>query len=69
MKKLQRYTNIIPILAKGDSYTPEEIIILKNNIRTEAYDNKIDWFDCENVYFIKLKEFFNTNFCSKGFIR
>ena len=32
MKKLARYTNIIPVLAKGDTYTPEEVREIKNNI-------------------------------------
>ena len=34
MKKLAKYTNIIPILAKGDTYTPEEVIEIKNNLCT-----------------------------------
>ena len=36
MKRLARYTNIIPVLAKGDSYSTEEVKELKKNLRIQA---------------------------------
>ena len=45
MKKFQKYANIIPVLAKGDSYTIEEIKEMKLNLIKEAHDYKIEWFD------------------------
>ena len=50
MKKLKKYCNIIPILAKGDSYTVKEIREMKLNLIKEAYDYKIDWFDFAEVF-------------------
>ena len=32
MKKIQKFANVIPILAKGDSYTKQEIIRIKQDI-------------------------------------
>lgn len=49
MKKLQKYSNIIPILAKGDSYTSEEIKAIKLALINQAHDHKIEWFDCLEV--------------------
>lgn len=47
MLKLQDYVSIIPVLAKGDSYTPEEVISIKQEIVKNAHDRGIQWFDCE----------------------
>ena len=49
MKKLQKYVNIIPILAKGDSFTVEEIKAIKLTLINQAFDHKIEWFDCLEV--------------------
>lgn len=53
MKKLQKYVSIIPILAKGDSYTVEEVKLMKLNLINQAHDHKIEWFDCAEVINIK----------------
>jgi len=45
MKRLKKYVNIIPVLAKGDSYTVNEIKEMKLNLIREAHDYKIEWFD------------------------
>jgi len=45
MKKLQKYTNIIPIIARGDTYTIDEIREIKMNLIKDAHDYKINWFD------------------------
>lgn len=66
MKRLKKYVNIIPILAKGDSYTVNEIKEMKLNLIKEAHDFKIEWFDFvevrtkkTNLIFQALKDFPN----------
>jgi septin family protein len=49
MKKLKKYCNIIPILAKGDALTIQEIKEMKLNLIKEAHDYKIEWFDFNEV--------------------
>ena len=49
MKKIQKYTNLIPIIAKGDCYTTAEIREIKQQFLKEAELNKLEIFDCENV--------------------
>jgi Septin family protein len=49
MKRLKKYVNIIPVLAKGDSYTVNEIKEMKLNLIREAHDYKIEWFDFAEV--------------------
>lgn len=58
MKKIQKYTNLIPIIAKGDCYTTAEIREIKQQFLKEAELNKLEIFDCENV---KKKINFNNN--------
>jgi len=41
MLKLQDYVNIIPVLAKGDCYTPEEVKAVKLQIVKDAHDRGI----------------------------
>lgn len=38
MKRLSKYSNILPIIGHGDSRTKEEIVELKKNVRMEAYE-------------------------------
>lgn len=38
--------NIIPILAKGDAYTPDEVKMIKKNIIGDAKEAGLEWFDC-----------------------
>ena len=49
MKRLSQYVNIIPVLAKGDCYTQEEVKILKEELKRGADEAKIDFFDCQKV--------------------
>ncbi len=65
MKKIQKYSNVIPIIPKGDSYTVEEIHEIKRNIIQQAAEQKIKWFDCFEVSFpliIKTFDFFINDF-------
>jgi len=49
IKKLTSLTNIIPVLAKGDSYTAEEAKQIKNSFIKEAQELKIKWFNLHEV--------------------
>ena len=46
IKKLQKYVNIIPIIAKADSFKRNELIRIKSEIVTRAKERKIEFFDC-----------------------
>jgi septin family protein len=52
MKKLSKYLNVIPVLAKGDCYTQEEVLMLKQELCREAAQMKLEWFDCEAVKYL-----------------
>eukprot|EP01017_Pseudomicrothorax_dubius_P048018 TRINITY_DN8678_c0_g1_i1.p1 TRINITY_DN8678_c0_g1~~TRINITY_DN8678_c0_g1_i1.p1 ORF type:complete len:429 (-),score=54.31 TRINITY_DN8678_c0_g1_i1:163-1449(-) len=49
MRRLQSYVSIIPVLAKGDTYTPEEIRQIKLDLIADARDHHVDWFDCASA--------------------
>jgi len=49
LKKLSKLVNIIPVLAKGDQYTKEEVIQIKENFRLEMASYKLDLYDCYKV--------------------
>ena len=46
LKRFQKYTNIIPIIAKADSYKEEELKSFKLDILTTAADRGVKFFDC-----------------------
>ncbi|KAL4481531.1 hypothetical protein ABPG74_007620 [Tetrahymena malaccensis] len=50
LQKIQEYVTIIPILARGDSYTPEEVVQYKKQLRKDADENKIIFFDPSEVF-------------------
>ncbi|KAL4486147.1 hypothetical protein ABPG72_012200 [Tetrahymena utriculariae] len=50
LKKLQEYVSIIPILARGDSYTSEEIKQYKAQLKKDAEENQIIFFDPQEVF-------------------
>ena len=52
MKKFSKYCSVIPILAKGDSYTAGEVRELKNDLIQRAFDLKLDWFDFAEVTYL-----------------
>jgi len=49
MKNFQKYSSIIPILARGDSYTIEEIKEIKTQLIFKASNYKVRWFDFAEV--------------------
>ena len=57
MKKFSKLSNLIPILAKGDCYTQEEIREIKKEFIIEAKEHGVEWFDCEIVVFVNKSVF------------
>jgi len=49
MKKLQKYGNLIPIIAKGDSYSQEEILETKKKFFQKANQKGIEFFNFNEV--------------------
>lgn len=49
MKKLSKFCNIVPILAKGDSYIGEEVKELKAELMKRMSQSKIELFDFAEV--------------------
>lgn len=56
---LQRFVNIIPVLAKSDMYTTDEIISAKLNIALSANAAQISLFDCAKAMGIRTAELTN----------
>ena len=49
MAALQSYVNIIPVIAKGDCYTLEEIKQIKKDLLLKKEEHKIGWLECEEI--------------------
>ena len=61
MKRLQRYGNIIPVIAKGDAYSKEEVTEVKR-LFFEKIDKKgLELFNFETVIGFSLKKVYLTN--------
>jgi len=45
IKEIQPYTNVIPLLAKGDSFEKPELKKVKSNIVEMAQKQKVEFFD------------------------
>merc|ERR1712029_587139 len=68
LKRLQYKVNLIPVIAKADTLTPEEIKRLKENINKEIEDNDIEIYqfpDCDSE---EEEEFKAQNQALKGSI-
>lgn len=46
LKKLQIYVNIIPVIAKADSFKENELHQMKMDISSTAEDRRVNFFDC-----------------------
>ena len=46
IKRFQKYVNIIPVIAKADSYTEEELKTFKLDILCTAAERGVKFFDC-----------------------
>ena len=46
LKKLQTYVNIIPVIAKADSFKETELHEMKIDISSTAEDRRVNFFDC-----------------------
>lgn len=44
MFRLQKYTSVIPVLARGDCYTKQEIETIKREIMEQKREMKLQWF-------------------------
>lgn len=65
MKKLQKYGNLIPIIAKGDSYSQEEILETKKKFFQKANQKGIEFFNFNEALQddpLKLSELMHGNF-------
>ena len=49
IKEFQNYTNVIPLLAKGDSFEPAEMRQVKENIMQLASKLDVRFFDVEGT--------------------
>mmetsp|Transcript_9465 Transcript_9465/g.18250 ORF Transcript_9465/g.18250 Transcript_9465/m.18250 type:complete len:345 (+) Transcript_9465:1086-2120(+) len=59
MYVLQKYVNIIPVIAKADMHTADEIVSAKLNIALAASAAQISFFDCVKAMGIKSTELTN----------
>jgi septin family protein len=49
MKKLQKYCAIVPILAKGDLFSLDEVREIKQSLLEKQKIYKLEWFDFHAV--------------------
>lgn len=49
IKRLQNYANVIPIISKADSFKPNELNKIKLDIVANAYERKVNFFDCRQA--------------------
>jgi len=49
MKKFQKYGNLIPVIAKGDSYSQEEILEAKRGFFLKTSQKGIEFFNFNEV--------------------
>ena len=49
MNRFQKFCNIIPVIARGDSYTLPEIKEMKKDFMENACASKIEFFDLNEV--------------------
>ncbi len=49
MNQLQRYVSIIPVIAKGDCYTLDEIRSIKSALHESKGRLGLQWFECEEA--------------------
>ena len=71
---MQYKVNLIPVIAKADTLTAEEVKRLKDNINKEIEENDIEIYqfpDCDSGEFNFLKMFFlkSTNFLYKRVLK
>jgi len=56
MKNLKKFSNIVPILARGDSYTTEEVKSIKTSFLKEAQEWKLEFFNFHEVQILICKK-------------
>lgn len=56
LSKFQKYVNILPIIAKADSFTSTELYKMKMSIINEAEQRNVEFLDCYEAIESLLKE-------------
>ena len=74
LRRLQYKVNLIPVIAKADTLTAEEVKRLKDNINKEIEENDIEIYqfpDCDSGTFNFFKNIFSSiqTFCIKKFLK
>ncbi len=46
LQRFQKLTNIIPVIARADSFKQNELYMMKLDIINTAIDRKVKFFDC-----------------------
>jgi septin family protein len=49
VKKFEKFTSVIPILAKGDQFEAREMNEVKLDLITKASDRNIKFYDCKQA--------------------
>ncbi len=66
MKRIESMINIIPVIAKGDTFTTSELKQLKRKIEEKRKAENINWFSLEEIirqnYHEKLNRLINGSF-------
>ena len=46
LKAFQSLVNVIPVIAKADSFKKEELFKMKRDVVLSAFEEKVKFFDC-----------------------
>ena len=46
LKKFQNIVNVIPVIAKADSFKPNELLRMKLDIINTSFERGVKFFDC-----------------------
>ena len=49
LKRLSKYTNLIPIFTKGDCLSTEDIPSHKLDLMMQSKELGVEWFNCKDV--------------------
>ncbi|RVD90708.1 septin 3 [Tubulinosema ratisbonensis] len=60
LKNINGLVNVIPVVGKSDSLTPEEVFLMRKNVKNQILENEIEIYDFEQDFLDKNLEI-NTN--------
>lgn len=49
IKRLQDFTSVLPVVCKGDSFTPPEMLQHKLAINDTTKERQVEFFDCHQA--------------------